>query len=121
MENQNNGEIENRSGKIMAGLIIVIIGSILLVNNIAFKMPSWLFYWSNILIVIGLFIGFKHNFKNGSGIILIIIGLFFTLKRALSNVMDFDKIGWPALIIALGLFLILKPKSDFKKKIKSKK
>ena len=116
MENYNsngNKEVVNNSGKVIAGLIIVIIGSLLLVNNIAFGLPSWIFYWSNILIIIGLFIGVKHNFKNGSGIILIIIGSFFTLKEALDHVIDFDKIGWPALIMALGLFLILKPKSDF--------
>ena len=115
MENQNYKETENRSGKILAGLIIVVIGSLLLVNNIAFGLPRWLFYWSNILIVLGLVIGAKSNFRNGKGIILIIVGLFFTLKRALGDVVDFDKIGWPVLIITIGLYLILKPKSDFKK------
>ena len=68
MENQNYKETENRSGKILAGLIIVIIGSLLLVNNIAFNLPNWLFYWSNILIVLGLVIGAKTNFKNGNQI-----------------------------------------------------
>jgi len=124
MENYNsngNKEVVNNSGKVIAGLIIVIIGSLLLVNNIAFGLPSWIFYWSNILIIIGLFIGVKHNFKNGSGIILIIIGSFFTLKEALDHVIDFDKIGWPALIMALGLFLILKPKSDFNTRNKWKR
>lgn len=123
MENNNSNENRemNQSGKIMAGLIIVVIGSLLLVNNIAFNLPNWIFHWSNILIVIGLFVGIKHNFRNGSGIILIIIGAFFTLKEALDNVIDFDKIGWPALIIAIGLFLILKPKSDFSRKAKWKR
>ncbi|WP_316767874.1 LiaF transmembrane domain-containing protein [Pedobacter frigiditerrae] len=116
MENNNineNKEPMNNSGKLWAGLIIVVVGSLLLVNNIGFGLPSWLFHWSNILILIGLFIGFKHNFKNGNGLILIIIGAFFTLKEAFDDVVNFDKIGWPALIIALGLFLILKPKSSF--------
>ncbi|RZK55500.1 MAG: hypothetical protein EOO91_14005 [Pedobacter sp.] len=116
MENNNineNKEPINNSGKLWAGLIIIVVGSLLLVNNIGFGLPSWLFHWSNILILIGLFIGFKHNFKNGNGLILIIIGTFFTLKEAFEDVINFDKIGWPALIIALGLFLILKPKSNF--------
>lgn len=115
MENYNPNENRevNQKGKIVAGVLIVVIGSLLLVNNIAFNLPTWIFHWSNILILIGLVIGAKHNFRNGSGIILIIIGAFFTLKEALENVIDFDKIGWPALIIAIGLFLILKPKSDF--------
>jgi predicted membrane protein len=119
MENNNineNKDPMNNSGKIWAGLIIVVVGSLLLVNNIGFGLPSWLFHWSNILILIGLFIGVKHNFKNGNGLILIIIGSFFTLKEVFDDVINFDKIGWPALIIALGLFLILKPKSSFNHK-----
>ncbi len=121
MENNNSNEnkdMVNRSGKVWAGLIIVGVGSLLLLNNIGLNLPSWIFHWSNILILIGLFIGFKHNFKNGSGLILIIIGSFFTLKEAFEDTYNFDKIGWPALIIALGLFLILKPKSSFNHKEK---
>jgi predicted membrane protein len=114
MENNNSNENRdmNQKGKILAGVFIVVVGSLLLVNNIAFNLPNWIFHWSNILIVIGLIIGIKHNFRNGSGIILILVGTFFTLKEALSNIIDFDRIGWPALIIAIGLFLILKPKSS---------
>jgi predicted membrane protein len=124
MENNNsheNKDMMNQSGKLWAGLIIVVVGSLLLVNNIGFGLPSWIFHWSNILIVIGLFIGVKHNFKNGNGLILIIVGTFFTLKEALDDVINFDKIGWPALIIAIGLFLILKPKSDFNRASRCKK
>jgi len=115
MENNNSNENKemNQKGKILAGVFIVVIGSLLLVNNIAFNLPNWIFHWSNILIVVGLVIGIKHNFRNGSGIILIIVGTFFTLKEALGNIIDFDRIGWPALIIAIGLYLILKPKSNF--------
>lgn len=121
METQDHKEMVNSSGKVWAGLIIAIIGALLLIDNIGFNMPSWIFYWSNILIVIGLFIGVKHNFRNGSGIILIIIGAFFTLKEALDNFYDFDKLGWPLLIIAIGLFLIFKPKSNCNKKAKWKR
>jgi len=123
MENNNineNKNTMNNSGKVWAGLIIIGVGALLLLNNCGLNLPSWIFHWSNILILIGLFIGFKHNFKNGNGVILIIIGAFFTLKEALDDTIDFDKIGWPALIIALGLFLIFKPKSDFKHKAKWK-
>lgn len=121
METQNNKEIVNSSsGKVWAGLIIALVGALLLIDNIGFNMPNWIFHWSNILIVIGLFIGIKHNFRNGSGIVLIIIGAFFTLREAFDNFYDFDKIGWPLLIIALGIFLIFKPKNDCNKKAKWK-
>ena len=121
METQNNNEMVSRSSKVWAGLIIVTVGALLLLDNIGFNLPSWIFHWSNILIVIGLFIGVKHNFRNGNGIVLIIVGVFFTLREALEGVYNFNKVGWPALIIALGLFLIFKPKSNFKHKRKSKR
>lgn len=121
METQDNKEMVNRSGKVWAGLIIVAVGALILLDNVGFNIPSWIFHWSNILIVIGLFIGIKHNFRNGSGIILIIVGAFFTLKEALDNFYDFDRVGWPLLIIALGLFLIFKPKSDCSRKSKWKR
>lgn len=116
MENQDQKQMVNSTGKVWAGLIIVAIGALILLNNVGFNIPSWMFHWSNILIVIGLFIGVKHNFRNGSGIILIIVGAFFTLKEALDKIYDFDKVGWPILIVALGLYLIFKPKSDCNRK-----
>ena len=116
METQDNKEMVNRSGKVWAGLIIVAVGALILLDNVGFNIPSWIFYWSNILIIIGLFVGIKHNFRNGNGIVLIIIGSFFTLKEALDNLYDFDRLGWPLLIIAIGLFLIFKPKSDCNRK-----
>ena len=109
---EENNKNKNRSGEMLAGLIIILIGSFFLLNNIGINFPSWIFYWSNILILIGLFIGIKHNFRKGSSLILIIIGSFFTLKEALDQIYDFDKIGYPLLIITIGLFLIFKPKKN---------
>ncbi|RZL34524.1 MAG: hypothetical protein EOO96_09500 [Pedobacter sp.] len=103
-----------------AAAIIIVVGALLLVNNFGLRLPSYVFHWSNILILIGLFIGIKHNFRNGNGLVLIIVGGFFTLKEALDNVIDFDKVGWPILIIVLGLFLIFKPRNQFKHKARWK-
>ncbi len=110
---EENHKNNNQSGKVLAGLIIVIIGSLILLNNIGINFPNWIFYWSNILILIGLFISIKHKFRNSSGIFLIILGSFFTLKEALDQLYNFDRIGYPLLIITIGLFLIFKPRSDF--------
>ncbi|RZK56309.1 MAG: hypothetical protein EOO87_05760 [Pedobacter sp.] len=114
MENTNHKGIAASSSKVWAGAIIIIVGALLLFRNFGISMPSYIFHWSNILILIGLFIGIKHNFRNGNGLVLIIVGGFFTLKEALENVVDFDKVGWPILIIVLGLFLIFKPRNQFK-------
>ena len=121
MEERN--KINKQSGKAIAGLIIVIIGAALLLNNIGVDIPSWIFYWSNILILIGLFISIKHRFRTNKGFILIGIGLFFTLKEALGDIYDFDRVGWPVLIIAVGLFLIFRTKentTEFKNRSREK-
>ena len=121
MEERN--KINKQSGKAIAGLIIVIIGAALLLNNIGVDIPSWIFYWSNILILIGLFISIKHRFRDNKGFILIGIGLFFTLKEALGDIYDFDRVGWPVLIIAVGLFLIFRTKentTEFKNRSREK-
>ena len=109
---EENNKINKQSGKAVAGLIIVVIGAALLLNNIGVDIPSWIFYWSNILILIGLFVSVKHRFRDNKGFILIGIGLFFTLKEALGNHYDFDRIGWPVLIIAVGLLLIFRTKGN---------
>ena len=114
---EESNKINKQSGKAVAGLLIIIIGAAMLLNNIGVDIPSWIFYWSNILIIIGLFVSIKHRFRTNKGFILIGIGLFFTLRKALGNFYYFDMVGWPVLIIAVGLFLIFRTKgntSEFK-------
>ncbi len=111
---EQNDKTYNQSGKLVIGLIITIIGFSILLDNFGVDFPSWVFYWSNILIIIGLIISVKHNFTNRSGIFLIVFGAFFTLKEAFDGIFDFDRLFWPILIIGIGLYLIFKPKNSFK-------
>ncbi|MBB2145261.1 hypothetical protein GM921_07185 [Pedobacter sp. LMG 31464] len=113
MENNNNKDIANRSGKVWAGLLIVGIGSLLLLDNLGLDFPRWLWSWSNLLIIIGLFVGVKHNFRGGGWFIMILIGSFFTLDKIFGDDINFGKVIFPAMLVILGLFIILKPKSNF--------
>lgn len=117
MENynhNNNTNMTNHSGKIWAGLIIIVVGALLLLDNIGLNLPRWLFSWGNILIVIGLLVGFKHNFRHSGWFIMILIGSYISLDNAIGDTVNFSKIVFPALIVALGLFIIFKPKSSCK-------
>ena len=121
MEHFKNKDIENQKGKVLAGLIIVVIGSLLLLDNVGLNLPNWLWHWSNILIVIGLFIGVKHNFRNSAWFILVLIGSFFTLREIFDQEINFSKVIFPAMLVILGLFILFKPKGSFRHKAKWKK
>jgi len=94
----------------LGGLIILIVGIVLLLNRIpqtAQWLPHWLFTWPMILIVIGLFIGLKHRFRNGLGwIIPLIIGLVFLLKDEFVLSQNMQDLTLPVLIIIVGVIIM---------------
>lgn len=106
----NNLNFNNReNGRIVAGLILVGVGAVLLLRNIGFLFPHWLFSWPMILILVGIYSGFKHQFRNNSWIILIAIGGFFLFDRFVPE-LGLEPYFWPILIIAIGVLFILRPK-----------
>jgi len=116
MENINNKDMVNRSGKVWAGLLIVGIGALLLLRNFGLGLPHWVFNWSNWLIVIGLFVGARHNFRNSGWFVMVLIGSYFTLKDIFRDY-EMSNIVFPIMLLVLGLYLIVKPKSthDFRR------
>jgi predicted membrane protein len=103
MEHHNHS---TRSGKALAGTIIVGIGIVLLFKQMGFWFfPGWLFSWPMILIVIGLVAGAKQNFRTFGWTIPVMIGGFFLLDRMFPW-FAFKPIFWPLLIIVAGLYLI---------------
>lgn len=117
----NNDVVANQKGKVLAGLIIIVIGSLLLLDNVGLNLPGWLWNWSNILIVIGLFIGVKHNFRHSGWFIMVLIGSFFTLKEIYGHEINFGKVVFPSMLVVLGLFILFKPKSNYRHKAKWRK
>ena len=95
----------NRSGRAIAGLLVVAVGSLLLAREMGVDIPRWFFRGEMILIVLGLFIGFRHSFRGIAWIILIGIGTILLVD----DYFFFDISLWPLLIIAVGLFMIFRP------------
>lgn len=103
---QNNQNYRpRRSGKVMAGLLLLAVGVIFLLNNLGYFFPHWLFSWPMFLIILGLFVGFKHNFRNPGGVILILVGSFFLAKKFFYINISWGYI-WPVIIIIIGLWMI---------------
>ncbi len=108
----NNRDIRNRdNSRIIGGLIIIAVGAVLLLRNTGVYFPRWLFSWPMILILVGIYNGFKHNFKNPSWLILIGIGSFFLVQKFIPG-LSREPLFWPLVIIAGGVLFMLRPRKN---------
>lgn len=106
MENSTLYPNKSGHGRVMAGIIILVIGAILLINqlNLGF-IPGWFFSWPMWIIAYGVYLGAKYNFKKPVWIWLTALGMAFLLTQ---NVPDGDRIVWPVTIIGLGIWMVTK-------------
>ena len=105
----SNIEKSHRRGKMAGGVLIVIIGSLFLAQELGAALPEWLFTWKTFLIGVGITVGIKHNFKHAMWFFLILIGGTFLLGDLYPD-MAIKRLMWPILIIIVGVFTILKPR-----------
>ncbi|MGZ3872465.1 MAG: LiaF transmembrane domain-containing protein [Mucilaginibacter sp.] len=95
-----------QNGKTMAGIIIVIIGGLLLIDQLdLFFIPGWLFSWPMWIIAYGIYMGGKYNFKKPVWLWLVVMGTAFLLTENFDNA---DKIVWPVAIIGTGAWMVMK-------------
>ncbi|HXB09186.1 MAG TPA: DUF5668 domain-containing protein [Puia sp.] len=97
-----------RNGRIWTGLLLLLVGGVLLLDQMNFPLPDWLFNWHVLLIVVGLFIGFRHGFRGGAWLILIAVGAFFLLQDYYPD-SHIRRFIWPGVLILIGLMVILRP------------
>jgi predicted membrane protein len=109
MTDENDKYIGRKSSRIGAGLFLLLIGGVLLVDQMGVPLPEWLFSWHVLLIAIGLFIGLRHNFRGGAWAILILIGSFFLVQDHFPEI-PMRRFLWPAVLIFVGLVIILGPR-----------
>lgn len=102
---RNDIEPSHGNGKRMAGLIVITAGVLLLLKKTGVMIPNWLFSWQMLLIGIGLYLGFKHQFKNHAWWIVLSIGLVFLIDRFIVGI-SIHQFFWPVLIIAIGLVMV---------------
>ncbi|MFC4210303.1 hypothetical protein ACFOWA_03865 [Pedobacter lithocola] len=119
MENSNNNLSNNSSSRMFSGLIIVLIGIAFLINTLNLDLPRWIFSWSNLLILVGIFIGLRNNFKGIAWLILILIGAYNTIENMHLD-FDISKYALGFGFVILGAYLIFKPKGALKVKRKNR-
>lgn len=101
----------NNSGRVLAGIILLIIGAAFFAREAGVFLPRWLFHWPMILVAVGLFIGARRSFQFGGWIFPLAIGGIFLVDDIFDD-FDFDLYHylWPSLFIFLGLYMIFKPR-----------
>ncbi|WP_375578521.1 DUF5668 domain-containing protein [Marivirga tractuosa] len=106
---------QHNSGKnnLSFGVILLIIGSILLLDRMDFIDFSWVFSWPFILIGIGLYSIIRHGLKNEFGIIMFLIGSFFLIRRENFIPDEYYDYLLPGGIILVGLYLVFSRSSKF--------
>ncbi len=97
-----------RSGRIWAGLLLLLIGGVLLLDQMNFPLPDWLFNWHILLIVIGLFIGLRHNFRGGAWLIMMLVGGVLLIQDY-NPESHLHRFIWPGVLIGVGLMVLLRP------------
>ena len=73
-DNAENKEVKHVNSRIWVALVLVAVGGGLLLREMGVYLPFWLFTWQMLLIVIGICMGFNHNFRGGAWAILILVG-----------------------------------------------
>jgi len=106
--------------KVIAGILIILVGTFLLFNKMGYFIPSIypiIISWQMLLIAIGVILLFdKHSDHKNAGLVLILIGVLFLLPK----IPPYPTIGGfiiPLIIIAIGIAFIIKAstrKKEFK-------
>ena len=119
MENINHNNNQNTSGRVVGGLVIAAIGIIFLLNNLGLDIPGWVFSIWSLLIVLGIYIGIRRNFKGIGWLVLVLIGSYNTIDR-MGFDLDLSKYALGFGLVIIGGFLILRPNERIKVKRKMK-
>ena len=96
-------------GTVWTGIFLLVIGGAALLKAMLFPIPEWVFTWQMLLIALGFFIGVRHGFRGAAWFILMLIGGVFLLNEFFPELM-LKQYLWPAALIVLGLFFILRPR-----------
>lgn len=100
--------------QVLLGIFIVIIGAVFLMRQTGVDFPFWFFTWPVLLIALGLLGAIKHNFRPGGHYALLVVGGVFLADRLIPGT-SIRNFAFPILIMVVGIWLIIKPKTHHKR------
>ena len=107
--NDNNSNYVRRPNRIGPGLFVLVVGCILLLDQMGIPFPDWLFSWHILLIAFGIFIGLRHGFRGGAWMIMILVGSYFFLQDHWPH-FPLQRFMWPSILIVIGLIIMVRPR-----------
>jgi predicted membrane protein len=107
---RENNRTKRSDGRIWTGVFILLIGLASLMKATLTGLPDWVFSWKMLLIAVGIFIGFRSNFRDHSWLVPVLVGSVFILND-INPDFALRRYLWPIAIIILGLFIIVRPRS----------
>ena len=109
IENQNK---KPGNGKVIVGLLLLVLGVGFLFDQLDFFfIPHWLFSPPMWLIVWGLYMGAKQNFRNSFWMIMVLVGSAWLLNEIFPDY-HIHNLVWPMALIAFGIWLITRRKQQ---------
>lgn len=98
------------NGRVLGGMIIVIVGILLFAREVGTDFPHWLFSWQMFLIVLGFYIGARHNFRQFGWLIPVAIGSTLLIEDIVPDI-HIRSYLWPLIVIGIGIVMILRSRS----------
>jgi predicted membrane protein len=106
MEDQNI--TQKRTKGTWGGLILILIGVFLFLQNLHLDIPHWIFSWKMLLVALGLLVGLKHKFRGGAWFVMILIGGIFLAEDIVSFDFNIARYGWPLALVVIGIYMLTK-------------
>ena len=112
MDNPNQWQPRHRrDGRIVFGVILAGIGTLFMLQMLHVLPSFWYsmhFGWPIILIIVGIAIGAKNNFRNNAWWILVLVGAVNLVPSFRIGDVPSQHLLWPVIMIMAGLFVIFR-------------
>lgn len=106
-----NRKHKNRQNSGWIAIPFLIVGGILLLDRIGFYFPDWFFQWEMIVILVGLFIGFKDGFRHGAWLVIVAVGAFFLIDDFIPN-LRLGRFILPVIFLGVGFLILTRSKTN---------